>query len=194
MKCKKCGHQNPHSARYCGNCRHELVQNQERTLFRKYGVLIISCVALCVMIGLLIQKDESPEKNESPTQVIELEQVTEPEGNAHIHTWTDATCTSYATCTGCGITNGFKLSHKWTEGTCLAPATCKVCGAVSTTSAHQWENDSPKTCKLCGKACEPTANAEQEVLSNATVGSVIRERLPIATYAMTDAEKVYSYG
>lgn len=188
MKCEKCGHQNPRGARYCGYCQRELEQKQGGALFKKYGILIVSCVAvLCVMIIILIQKDESP------AQVTEPVGVTGPEETVHIHTWTDATCTAYATCTGCGMTNGLKLAHKWTEGTCLEPGVCEVCGTVSTLSVHQWGNGTPKTCKLCGKACEPTANAEQEVLSNATVESVIRERLPIATYAMTDAEKVYSY-
>lgn len=188
MKCEKCGHQNPRGARYCGYCQRELERKQGGALFKKYGILIVSCVAvLCIMIIILIQKDESP------AQVTEPVGVTGPEETVHIHTWTDATCTAYATCTGCGITNGFKLSHKWTEGNCLEPGVCEVCGTVSTLPAHQWGKGMPKTCKLCGKVWASTTNAEGETLLDATVDSVIRERLPIATYAMADAEKVYSY-
>ena len=46
------------------------------------------------------------------------------------HTWADATCTTPATCTVCGATEGEPIAHAWKAATCLAPKTCPDCGAT----------------------------------------------------------------
>ena len=163
MQCEKCGNQNPPGARYCGYCQHELNQKKGCILFKGYVVLIVLCAALCVIIGVFIQKDKLPAR------------ATEPEETVHIHTWTDATCTSYATCTGCGMTNGLKLAHKWTEGTCLEPGVCKICGTVSALPAHQWGNGTPKVCRICGKPFLTNAEQNDEIKTVQAKKNQLRE-------------------
>ena len=46
------------------------------------------------------------------------------------HTWDDATCTTPATCSVCGATEGDPIAHAWVPANCLAPKTCPDCGAT----------------------------------------------------------------
>jgi len=43
------------------------------------------------------------------------------------HVWTAATCTTPATCTKCGATDGSAAGHTWIDATCTSPKTCSVC-------------------------------------------------------------------
>lgn len=71
----------------------------------------------------------------------------------HTHTFTKATCTTPATCTGCGVTQGTTTDHNFKNGTCttcgkadpnyVAPHDCR-------TDGHVWEvtyrTTEPKWC------------------------------------------------
>lgn len=69
------------------------------------------------------------------------------------HDFSEATCTSPATCERCGITEGKALEHDYAAATCTSPATCKSCGK---TSGKKLGHDltaatctSPATCTRC---------------------------------------------
>ena len=47
----------------------------------------------------------------------------ETQGNANGHNWKDATCTNAKTCSDCGITEGTALGHSWNNATCTSPST-----------------------------------------------------------------------
>jgi len=49
---------------------------------------------------------------------------------SHEHMWSDATCSTPKTCTGCGATEGEVLAHDFAEATFFTPKTCKMCGAT----------------------------------------------------------------
>ncbi len=60
------------------------------------------------------------------------------------HSLTEATCTTPATCTVCGYTDGVTKEHTFAPATCTTPQTCTVCGATEGgTIAH---NFTPATC------------------------------------------------
>ena len=74
--------------------------------------------------------------------------------NIHVHSWTDATCTSPKTCSACGETEGEALGHKWIEATCISPKTCSICGETEGEAlGHDWKEATctdAKTCNRCG--------------------------------------------
>lgn len=87
------------------------------------------------------------------------------------HQFSNATCTTPATCTVCGKTEGNAKGHNFTDATCTTPATCTVCGSVEgNPKGHQWVDATkkqPKTCSVCGvtegeklKGCKKSAVAE----------------------------------
>lgn len=78
----------------------------------------------------------------------------ETQGNANGHNWKDATCTNAKTCSDCGITEGTALGHSWNNATCTSPSTCSVCGATDGSAAgHSWSEatcTTPASCSVCG--------------------------------------------
>ena len=137
------------------------------------------------------------------------------EGTEANHQWQDATCVAPKTCKTCGKTEGDAVGHQWQDATCVAPKTCKSCGkAEGDAVGHQWQDATctgPKICKVCGetegakadhqwidatyyspRTCAICQEIEGDVLLNPMVGS-IRERLPIVTYAMSSAQKIFGY-
>ena len=80
-------------------------------------------------------------------------------------------------------------THVWLSATCTAPMTCEICGEESGTVVdHQWVDatySAPMTCSVCQKtAGGPLENPLAEL---------IKERLPIITYAISTSEKIYGY-
>lgn len=59
-----------------------------------------------------------------------------------VHTYADATCTAPRTCTGCGITEGVKLTHNLNEGVVTKAPTCSAEGILK------------RTCSDCGETVE----------------------------------------
>ena len=84
----------------------------------------------------------------------QAEEPEEPVVPEHTHTWSEATCTTPATCTECGETLGSEKGHAWKEATCTSPVTCTVCGETSgEASGHSWISATctvAMTCSVCG--------------------------------------------
>jgi len=79
------------------------------------------------------------------------------------HRYSDATCTSPATCTLCGVTTGSALGHSYADATCTSPATCTVCGMTNGYPLGHTPGDSatcaaPQLCTVCGEAVGKAAD------------------------------------
>ena len=69
----------------------------------------------------------------------------------HTCVFSEATCTTKATCTTCGITTGDFAEHNWDDATCEAPRTCFVCGETYGEPLPHTDVDSvDHTCDVCG--------------------------------------------
>ena len=70
------------------------------------------------------------------------------------HNFSPATCTTAATCTKCGETNGSALGHNFSEATCTEAGICRRCGATQGSAlGHSWTDATcteAKTCSVCG--------------------------------------------
>ncbi len=67
---------------------------------------------------------------------------------AHIHIFSNATCTSPKTCKSCGDTEGNAIGHNWQNATCVSAKTCLVCGTTSGyANGHSYTNG---YCISCG--------------------------------------------
>lgn len=100
--------------------------------------------------------EENEESAEEPTEesVKPAKSTEKSETSAHTHTWTEATCASPKTCSGCGKTSGSALGHNFSNGKCTR------CGAKdsdytepTTVHTHTWTPATctlPKTCTTCG--------------------------------------------
>lgn len=184
MKCKNCGQENPREARYCEFCQQELVERYPAKLFERRGIIAgLFVVVVCLAAGFWIYRAGMSAG------------VSDYVDENHEHVWKAANCESPKTCKICGETSGVK-SHSWSEATCLAPRTCGRCGlTLGTKGMHSWKEatvDFPETCSVCGET-RGSALGNQQPTIELSVDDVIRERLPIVTYAMSEAEKVYSY-
>ena len=60
--------------------------------------------------------------------MLSLSACSQAKGEAHSHSWQEATCTEPKTCAACGLTEGEALGHSWTPKTPEQPQTCSVCG------------------------------------------------------------------
>lgn len=71
------------------------------------------------------------------------------------HNFSPATCTTAATCTKCGETNGSALGHDFSEATCTEAGICRRCGATQGSAlGHKWVDadcETPMTCSRCGE-------------------------------------------
>jgi len=68
----------------------------------------------------------------------------------HIHSYSDATCTLPATCTGCGATEGEPLGHSVEGATCTTAGTCSVCGETAGDPLGH-SCDFKGNCSVCGE-------------------------------------------
>ena len=69
---------------------------------------------------------------------------------AHECDYSEATCTTLATCTICGETKGELADHSWVDATCVAPKTCSVCLEIEGDAlGHTDENPADHTCDVC---------------------------------------------
>lgn len=79
----------------------------------------------------------------------------ETSGTALGHNYSEATCTAPETCSRCGEVGENALGHDYLDATCTVPETCSKCGETSgTTLGHTWQDatyDNPKTCSKCNK-------------------------------------------
>lgn len=83
----------------------------------------------------------SPDSNQPPSNSLHAD------NNAHVCSFSKATCTKPATC-ACGKTNGAALGHKWQAATCMTKKTCTVCNEKEGNHApHNYVDGFCKTCK-----------------------------------------------
>ena len=76
----------------------------------------------------------------------------------HDCVYSEATCTTKATCTICGATTGEFADHNWNDATCEAPKTCSVCGETEGEAlSHTTENG---VCENCGEQIGGTVEPE----------------------------------
>ena len=64
------------------------------------------------------EKEETEETEEPTEEVKPTEEPAPSEEPVHTHTWSQATCTSPKTCSGCGETSGSALGHSFSNGKC----------------------------------------------------------------------------
>ena len=82
----------------------------------------------------------------------------------HEHTWTNATCTTAKTCSGCGMVEGTALGHDFDEANCTSPKTCAICDATEGEAlGHDMQ---PATCTSASK-CSRCSHTEGEALAHA---------------------------
>lgn len=75
---------------------------------------------------------------------------------AHIHEFSEATCTEAKTC-ACGETEGEAKGHSWNDATCTVPKTCQDCG--KTQGAVVSHNYQDGACAVCGASAPQATEA-----------------------------------
>ena len=84
--------------------------------------------------------------------------------STHEHTWTNATCTTAKTCSGCGMVDGEALGHDFDVANCTSPKTCAICDATEGEAlGHDMQ---PATCSSASK-CSRCSHTEGEALDHA---------------------------
>ena len=113
-------------------------------------LLLVLCVTVCLA---------SCKNNENNYTDDTINTVNPADNNAydtvttaHVHSYSDATCTQPPTC-ACGATIGTALGHEISEATCLTPSICTRCSTkFSEPLGHNWKEatcESPKICLRC---------------------------------------------
>ena len=70
------------------------------------------------------------------------------------HEWSPATCTTPATCSKCGATQGSPNGHTYAGQSCTGVDKCIICEAIIPATGHVWTEATctePKTCSKCGE-------------------------------------------
>lgn len=120
---------------------------------KKITALMLSCIM--IMTFMFTGCHEHTFSEATCTTPATCTECGESEGEALGHSWIDATCESPDTCVRCGETQGEALGHSWIDATCESPDTCSRCGEEQGEPlGHDWKNAdcyNPKTCKACGK-------------------------------------------
>lgn len=107
----------------------------------------------------------SQDKEEAQDENQNSDIYTETSQDAHIHIYSEATCTEPAECS-CGITNGKELGHTWLDATCTTAKTCSRCGVESETPlGHNYEDG---TCSRCN-ASDPNYSPDEIELSSLSI-------------------------
>ena len=92
--------------------------------------------------------------SQSQTTLNHYQPTSTVEPSSHIHSYSNATCTSPKKC-NCGATAGTELGHQFSSATCTSPQICNRCGTVTGTAlGHSYliaNCISPKTCTRCGQ-------------------------------------------
>ena len=111
----------------------------------------------------------------------------------HEHTWTNATCTTAKTCSGCGMTDGAALGHDFDVANCTSPKTCAICDATEGEAlGHDMQ---AATCTSASK-CSRCSHTEGEALAHADENgdykcdSCSTKMLPAADEALTIAQAI----
>lgn len=60
MKCRKCGHENPDGARFCGYCRSELSQEPGAGMHKNiYVILVVLAIAVGIIVGVFLGRGDA---------------------------------------------------------------------------------------------------------------------------------------
>lgn len=132
-------------------------------------LLLVICVSLCLPACGTTQTGGNPIDTPSETQPSIVEDdanvfgegsnqtsfdIEETNQTAHVHSYSDATCTSPKKCS-CGATAGTALGHQFLAATCTSPQICSRCGSTNGSElGHDYsaaDCNSPKTCTRCGQ-------------------------------------------
>ena len=112
----------------------------------------------------ITQNDSSTEKedmsDDSEEEIQISNEETSEEKNEHVHSFSDATCTSPKTCSECGITEGSELGHNWIDASCVAAMKCARCSETS--GSPLGHNFNEGICSVCG-ANDPNFVREEKV-------------------------------
>ena len=104
--------------------------NAHKYLFVVFSVVIAIAIALFFLLRSC--DDDQPIDNSI--------QTTQPQQTIKCaHNWTDATCTSPATCLQCNETSGVPDGHKWNRADYFTPKVCSVCGITEGRSREKSE-------------------------------------------------------
>ncbi len=124
-------------------------------------------------------------ENDNTTQQTQINQSktsSAAKKNAHIHSYSNATCTSPKKCS-CGATAGIALGHQFTSATCTSPQICSRCGITKgKVLGHKYSAancNSPKTCKRCGKTIGSALGHNYENDKCSRCGKVDPDSLPV---------------
>lgn len=116
---------------------------------------------------------------------------------AHVHSYSNATCTSPKKCS-CGVTAGTALGHQFSSATCTSPKICSRCGATNgNVLGHSFSSancNSPKKCTRCGQTSGSALGHTYVNNKCSRCGKVDPDSLPVGlnTLFLIDSYK-YAY-
>lgn len=128
----------------CGN-DHVADNADHRNLCIECGSEISATYNFCAFCGVSLKKQNST----GETGVSDS-----TDDQAHIHSYSDATCTDAKICSGCGATEGSALGHSYCDATCTEDEICFRCGETGGSALGHSYIDATcteaETCFRCG--------------------------------------------
>lgn len=119
---------------------------------KKPAAIFFALVLAVIMCGCCAKHNFSPA---TCTTAATCTKCGETNGSALGHNFSEATCTEAGICRRCGATQGSALGHKWVDADCETPTTCSRCGETDGKAlGHSWTDATcteAKTCSVCGK-------------------------------------------
>ena len=131
----------------------------KRTLSIIIVLLLMMSLCACGKSDSHIIVSSNPVATAASTTFTTVPTSTPATQPAHVHIFSNATCTSPKTCS-CGATEGKANGHEWKDATCSDPQTCMVCGTTSGTTVDHSFFDGK--CLNCGED-DPDFNSETMV-------------------------------
>ncbi|MBR0208943.1 MAG: protein kinase [Oscillospiraceae bacterium] len=102
------------------------------------GIALLTLITIGIVVGVVKAADSSGGKSTGvPASVTVTPRPTAKTAStpaptaAHVHQWTEATCTEPQKCKTCGEIGSPALGHDWIAATYEKPATCARCGATT---------------------------------------------------------------
>ena len=111
--------------------------------------LLAIILALVCLVGVVGCSDEHTDTADNYSSDYGNNETSSETASICNHDYAPATCTTPATCTLCGETNGSANGHSYGTATCKAPAKCTVCGETGSQTGDHTYNDKGD-CTVCG--------------------------------------------
>ena len=125
---------------------------RKRDYIKKPAAIFFALVLAVIMCGCCAKHSFSPS---TCTTAATCTKCGETNGSALGHNFSEATCTEAGICRRCGATQGSALGHSWTDATCTEAKTCSVCGKTDGEplghTVDEWVTLKAPTCTECGK-------------------------------------------